>query len=127
MSASKRGFGSNLARIDAHEVAPAEFEEIPELTDDHFERADLYDGARLVRRGRPPSENARTAISLRVDADVVERFGARARLANPHERRASQGGGVVGWTVAARPTLRRGRPHRGGASFSRAEKIARLR
>ncbi len=63
-----------MTKIDAHKPASAEYDEIPELTDDHFERADLYEGGKLVRRGRPPSENPKKAISLRVDADVVERF-----------------------------------------------------
>lgn len=51
-------------------------DDAPELTDEHFERADIYEGERLVRRGRPPAENPKTPISLRVDADVLERFRA---------------------------------------------------
>jgi len=32
-----------------------------------IERANLYRGNKLIRRGRPPSD-------LRIDADVIERF-----------------------------------------------------
>ncbi|WEX11307.1 BrnA antitoxin family protein [Chelativorans sp. AA-79] len=53
-----------------------DLDDAPELTDDYFERADVYEGERLVRRGRPPSENPKKAISLRVDAEVLERFKA---------------------------------------------------
>jgi len=51
-------------------------DDAPELTDDWFEKADLYHGEKLVRRGRRPSESPKKAISLRVDADVLERFKA---------------------------------------------------
>ena len=40
------------------------------------ERADLYHGDRLVRRGRPPSDHPKQALKLRIDADVVEHFRA---------------------------------------------------
>jgi hypothetical protein len=32
-------------------------DDAPEWTDEMFERADLYHGGKLVRRGRPPSTN----------------------------------------------------------------------
>jgi uncharacterized protein (DUF4415 family) len=51
-------------------------DDAPELTDEWFQRADLYDGEKLIRRGRPPSEHPKQAISLRVDADVLDRFKA---------------------------------------------------
>ena len=41
-----------------------------------FAKADLFHGERLVRRGRPPAEKPKQAISLRVDADVLEHFKA---------------------------------------------------
>ena len=56
MSGSKRALGSDLAKIDAHVIQPEEYEEIPELTDPWFARADLREGGKLVRRGRPPKE-----------------------------------------------------------------------
>ena len=51
-------------------------DDAPELTKEYFERADLYHGDKLIRRGRPPSENPKQAIKLRIDADVVEYFRA---------------------------------------------------
>jgi uncharacterized protein (DUF4415 family) len=49
-------------------------DDAPELTDEHFERADLYEGEKLIRRGRPPTGNAKRLVSLRIDADVLERL-----------------------------------------------------
>src|SRR5262245_18895936 len=51
-------------------------DDAPEWTDEMFERADLYHGDRLIRRGRPPSDNPKKALKLRIDADVVEHFRA---------------------------------------------------
>jgi len=51
-----RPIRSNLARIDAHEITAEEYAEIPELDDAFFQRADLYEGDRLIRRGRRPDE-----------------------------------------------------------------------
>ena len=50
--------------------------ENPELTEEWFQKADLYHGEKLIRRGRPPADSPKKAISLRVDADVLERFKA---------------------------------------------------
>ena len=41
-----------------------------------IEKADLYHGEKLIRRGRPPVEKPKQAISLRVDADVLDYFKA---------------------------------------------------
>jgi uncharacterized protein (DUF4415 family) len=41
-----------------------------------FETADLYDGNKLVRRGRPKSEAPKQATSLRLDPDVLEHYRA---------------------------------------------------
>ena len=42
--ASRRTLGSNLARVDAHAIKPAEYKELPELTDEMLARA-------VVKRG----------------------------------------------------------------------------
>ncbi len=68
--ASRRTLGSNLARVDAHVIKPAEYKELPELTDEMLARA-------VVKRGgRPRSENPRQLISLRLPAEVVARWRA---------------------------------------------------
>ena len=49
-------------------------DEAPPLTREWFERADLYRGDNLVRRGRPKSVSPKQAVNLRLDADVLEYF-----------------------------------------------------
>jgi uncharacterized protein (DUF4415 family) len=61
---------SDLARIDAHVMQPQEYEELPELTEEMLARAKVNKG------GRPVSPNPRKLISLRLPADVIERWKA---------------------------------------------------
>ena len=63
--ASRRSLKSDLARVDAHTVAPEEYDELPELTDAMLARATVNKG------GRPVSANPRQLISLRVPSDVI--------------------------------------------------------
>jgi len=51
-------------------------DDAPELTEDWFRSADLYHGEKLIRRGRPPAANPKKAVSLRIDAEVLERLRA---------------------------------------------------
>ncbi len=69
-SASPRSLTSDLARLDAHVVAPQEYEELPELTEEMLARAKVNKG------GRPVSPNPRKLISLRLPADVIDRWKA---------------------------------------------------
>lgn len=62
--------GSDLARVDAHVVQPSEYKELPELTDEMLARAVVKKG------GRPRSANPRQLISLRLPAEVIERWRA---------------------------------------------------
>ncbi|HEX4298729.1 MAG TPA: BrnA antitoxin family protein [Devosia sp.] len=64
------------AKTSSTESTWVDPDEAPELTDEWFQKADLYDGEKLIRRGRRPLDNPKKAISLRVDADVLERFKA---------------------------------------------------
>jgi uncharacterized protein (DUF4415 family) len=66
-------------------------DDAPELTQEMIERADLYHGDKLIRRGRPPSDNPKQALKLRIDPDVVEHF----RETGP------------GWQTRINDTLRR--------------------
>lgn len=68
--ASRRTSGSDLARVDAHRIKPAEYKDLPELTDDMLARAVVKKG------GRPRSANPRQLISLRLPADVIARWRA---------------------------------------------------
>jgi uncharacterized protein (DUF4415 family) len=51
-------------------------DQAPPLTEDWFDEADFYHGTKLIRRGRPKSDAAKQAISLRVDPDVISWFKA---------------------------------------------------
>lgn len=68
--ASRRSLKSDLARVDAHAVAAEEYEDLPELTEEMLARATVNKG------GRPLSANPRKLISLRLPADVIERWKA---------------------------------------------------
>jgi uncharacterized protein (DUF4415 family) len=57
----------------------ADPDDAPELTDEFFERADEYVGAKLLRRGRPPAEHKKQPLTVRYDADVVAAFKATGR------------------------------------------------
>ena len=52
-------------------------DDAPKLNPDWFAEAELRDGKKLIRRGRPPSENSKQAVSLRLDRDVLDWFRSR--------------------------------------------------
>jgi len=72
MPGSKRAIRSDLKKVDAHVIKPDEYDDAPELTDAQIADATVTIGIRP--RGRPKSENRKAAISLRVDADVLDAF-----------------------------------------------------
>lgn len=49
-------------------------DDAPLLTEEWFERADVYHGDKLIRRGRPKSAHLKEAVNLRLDADVLRFF-----------------------------------------------------
>ena len=68
--ASRRSLKSDLARVDAHKIKKDEYEELPELTEEMLARA------KINRGGRPVSDNPRKQLTLRLPADVIERWKA---------------------------------------------------
>ncbi|MEI6723071.1 MAG: BrnA antitoxin family protein [Betaproteobacteria bacterium] len=68
--ASRRSLKSDLERVDAHRIKAKEYEELPRLTNDMLARAKVNKG------GRPLSANPRKLISLRLPAEVLERWRA---------------------------------------------------
>ena len=68
--ASPPSLGSDLARVDAHVIQAEEYEELPELTEEMMARAKVKKG------GRPRAANPRKLISLRLPAEVIERWKA---------------------------------------------------
>ncbi len=79
MKESKKNFGSDFTKVDAHVITPKEHQEIPEWTDEMFEAADLYHGDTLIRRGRPRSATPKQAIKLRLDAEILAAFRATGK------------------------------------------------
>ncbi len=51
-------------------------EDAPALTDTFFDRAEIRKGNKIVRRGRPPLENPKQAVKLRLDTDVIAAYRA---------------------------------------------------
>lgn len=83
MNAKRRGSGT----ISPDPDAP------PEITDAWIAGADLYEGDRLVRRGRPRLEHPRQLLSLRLPPDVIARWkasgpGWQTRMAETLEKSA---------------------------------------
>lgn len=90
-------------------------DDAPELTDAYFERADVYEGDRLVRPGRgpgrPKSAAAKVAVSLRLDPEVLQFFrstgpGWQSRM-NAVLRRAALRKGRTPTPTPAAPRGRR--------------------
>ena len=65
---SPRSLKSDLQRGDAPKIKQKEYQELPEITDEMLARAKVNKG------GRPVSANPRKLISLRLPADVLERW-----------------------------------------------------
>jgi len=51
-------------------------DDAPELTREFFERGEIREGDRIIRRGRPPLPSPKQAVKLRLDADVLEAYRA---------------------------------------------------
>ena len=69
-NASRHSLKSDMVRVDAHTLQKEEYEDLPELTEEMLARAKVNKG------GRPLSPNPRKLISLRLPADVIERWKA---------------------------------------------------
>jgi uncharacterized protein (DUF4415 family) len=83
MKKSRKNSKTNWAKVDAYVNTPADYEEIPELTKEWFDAADLYYGNTLIRRGRgrpkkPAKARAKT-ISLRLDPKIDAYFRATGK------------------------------------------------
>ena len=80
MPENKRAISTDLDKLDAHEIQPEEYEDIPELTDEWFDKAEFGVGKTVIRSakrpGRPKSDATKKLITLRLDPDVIERFRA---------------------------------------------------
>ncbi len=62
-------------------------DDLPEWTDDQFDRAQFSVGGKIIREargtlthpGRPPSANPKKQVTLRLDPDVLEKFRATGK------------------------------------------------
>ncbi len=54
-------------------------EDAPELTKEFFERGEIRHGEKVIRRGRPPLDNPKQAVKLRLDADVLAAYRKTGR------------------------------------------------
>ena len=73
----------------------------PEITDSWIAGADLYEGEKLVRRGRPKLTSPRQLLSLRLPAQVIARWkatgpGWQTRMAEALEKSAPKSQRAVG-------------------------------
>jgi uncharacterized protein (DUF4415 family) len=76
-------------------------DELPEITQEWLAGADLYDGKKLVRRGRPPLDNPRKLLSLRLQPQVIAKWkasgpGWQTRMAKVLEQAAPKSRRSVG-------------------------------
>lgn len=91
MNANRHGSApslqSDLKRIDAHEPAPQEYRELPELTDEMMSRGTLK------RAGRPVATDPRRQVTIRLPESVLAAWkasgpGWQTRMAELLSRRA---------------------------------------
>jgi uncharacterized protein (DUF4415 family) len=67
---SPKSLGSDLKRVDAHKIKPHEYIDSPRLTTEMLSRMVVK------KRGRPITGNARRLLTLRLPAEVIERWKA---------------------------------------------------
>lgn len=65
-----RSLTSDLARVDAHVVKDGEYDDLPELDEAMLARGQVNRG------GRPVTTNPRKLLSIRLPADVIDRWKA---------------------------------------------------
>lgn len=76
MKENKDGLKSNFAKVDAHQISQAEYDEIPELPKSFFTEGQLYrDGKPVERRIRGKQKKpVKKQLTIRLDAEVAEAF-----------------------------------------------------
>ena len=92
MNAKSGKYKTDWVKFDAHVITPEEYDELPELTGEDFERATPMIGGReaswdefkeaakaQIQRGRPKSENNKVLLSVRYSPEVVEYFKTTGR------------------------------------------------
>ena len=72
-------------------IQPHEYDDAPEMTLEQMKKADLYEGDKLISRGRPKLARPKEAVKLRISPDVLDHFrssgkGWQTRINEPLER-----------------------------------------
>lgn len=67
---------TDWTKVDAHIITQEEYEEIPELDDEFFERAEIRIGDTVIRPGRPRLPDPKVHVSLRLPGWVIAHFKA---------------------------------------------------
>jgi uncharacterized protein (DUF4415 family) len=49
-------------------------DDAPVLTKEYFKKADVWDGDKLIRRGRPSGPVPKRPVTIRLDIDVIAHF-----------------------------------------------------
>lgn len=82
MNAKLKNIKSNLKKVDAHSIKKSEYDELPELTDEMFDRA-VYKVNGLTkiapRKRGMQKKPKKVALNLRLPQDVVEYFKLEGR------------------------------------------------
>ena len=55
MKSKKQSVESDLLKVDQHEIAPEEYDEAPEFTDDMLARAEIREGDKVIRPSSIPA------------------------------------------------------------------------
>lgn len=79
MNAKPKNIKSDLKKIDAHSIKPEEYDDLPELTDEMFARADYKVGGikkTAPNRRGPQKAPTKVALYLRLPHEVVDYFKA---------------------------------------------------
>jgi uncharacterized protein (DUF4415 family) len=88
----------NVKRKGSGRTSPSS-DEAPEITESWIAEAELRDGEKLVRRGRPKLDNAKQLLSLRLRPEVIASWRATgpgwqtrmARVLEKHTRKVRKG------------------------------------
>jgi len=82
MSAKSKGIKSNLKKVDAHSIKKAEYDELPELTDEMLNKAVYKVGGikkPAPRRRGVQKTPTKVALNLRLPQEVVDYFKVEGR------------------------------------------------
>jgi uncharacterized protein (DUF4415 family) len=76
-------------------------DDAPEITQEWVDRANLYQGKKLVRRGRPPAETRKVSTTLRLSPEVLDHFraggpGWQTRIDETLKRVVARAGAAAG-------------------------------